>query len=88
MIALGLVFRIILVISSNLGKSLKIKSIYIIIDFCTVGFCICIAGFAMIFMAERVAFYLCLATIIGFWIGELCLDKIKHIIKTKKTATV
>ena len=84
LLAFGMLFRILFVISTNLGRALKVKAVYIAIDFVTVGVCALIAGFAMIYFAHRVAFFLCLAVAIGFAIADLCIDGLTNLLAYKR----
>ena len=72
-----MIFRLLFVLSTSIGRALKVKAVYIIIDFFAVGICAVISGVAMILLAQRIAFYLCVAIVMGFVLMDLMLDFMK-----------
>jgi hypothetical protein len=74
MIGLGMLYRLLFLASTRLAHALKIKVVFYIIDFMSIGICATISAFFMIYFAERVAFFLCCAIILGFIICDIIID--------------
>ncbi|MDR1138578.1 MAG: hypothetical protein LBK70_01740 [Clostridiales bacterium] len=83
LIVIGIVSRLIFVLSTKLANHLNLRAIYILIDFVAVGIGISIAGFAMIYLAHRVIFSLCLGYIVGYIATDICIDKLKPNLTSK-----
>jgi hypothetical protein len=73
-ILIGCGFRLMFVASSLLSQALKLRSMYFVIDFVTIGICACIAAVYMIVYAQAVSFYLYAGMVAGVIAIDLVLD--------------